>query len=70
MSARTVGYRPVMSQLPNGESLEHVEHLDQADVRERVAKDPDEQRNREDRADSPDGATNTLGSDEDANDRA
>jgi hypothetical protein len=37
-----------MSELPNGESLDKIENLDQTDVKGRLDKDPDEQRNRED----------------------
>lgn len=50
------GYLPAMSTLPNGESLEQVEGLEEARVHERVDEEPDEQRNREDLTDRPDGA--------------
>ena len=40
-----------MTEIPNGESVEQIEDLEQTDVRGRLDKDPDEQRNREDMTD-------------------
>lgn len=51
------GYGARMSQLPNGETPEHIEDLEQTDVSGRLDKDPDEQRNQEDMSDRPDGAS-------------
>lgn len=36
-----------MTRLPNGESAEQIEDLEQTEVTERIDKDPDEQKNRE-----------------------
>ncbi len=44
-----------MSQVPSGEPVENVEDLDRTEVAERLEKDPDAQRNREEmsRPDDP-----------------
>jgi hypothetical protein len=51
-----------MSQLPNGEHVENIEGLSPADMADRIDKDPEKQKNREemsDPANREDGADGT-----------
>ena len=51
-----------MSQLPNGEHVENIEDLSPADMADRIEKDPEKQKNREemsDPANREDGADGT-----------
>lgn len=48
-----------MSELPSGERIENIEDLSRADIADRIDKDPEEQKNREeisDPANREDGA--------------
>jgi hypothetical protein len=56
------GYGNPMSQLPNGEHVENIEGLSPADMADRIDKDPEKQKNREemsDPANREDGADGT-----------
>ena len=41
-----------MSELPSGERIEHIEDLSRADIADRIDKDPEEQKNREEMSDA------------------
>lgn len=54
-----------MSELPSGEHVEDLEDLSKADIADRIEKDPEEQRNREEMSDPDnreDGASGRDGS--------
>ncbi len=44
---RPLGYHDGMTRLPNGERAEQIEDLENTEVTERIDKDPEEQKNRE-----------------------